>query len=266
MSNENRSIVGDLISFRGLVYSPINEQGVVFLFGKIAQDMNMYVEEIKTGFPDCIGRRFTGRGWEKVRIEFEYKSSNFKGHKHDPKGCDLIVCWEHDWKDCPLEVIALRETIKTLPNHSVTRPESEVEVTNEPALEESLAKLSPGVREVFRVVDELTRGISGDVWRKYSSKGVVTYYSPNRVFVYLKFQKKGVRLSLFTRGEPLEGVKPYDYERGGAKWGALTISSVKDRDAIQAIVKTSFERISAAVAANETTGWFAEFENEEDEA
>ena len=34
----------------------------------------MYIEEIKPGFPDCIGRRFNGKGWERVRIEFEYFS------------------------------------------------------------------------------------------------------------------------------------------------------------------------------------------------
>lgn len=100
-----KSIVGDLINFRGLVYSPLNENGVVFLFGKVAHDLNMYVEEIKPGFPDCIGRRFIGKGWERVRIEFEYKSSNFVAHKHDPRECDIIVCWEHDWKECPLEII-----------------------------------------------------------------------------------------------------------------------------------------------------------------
>ena len=58
----DQSVVGDLTNFRGLVHSPINEQGVVLLFGKIAQDLNMYAEEIKTGFPDCIGRRFNGKG------------------------------------------------------------------------------------------------------------------------------------------------------------------------------------------------------------
>jgi hypothetical protein len=30
-------------------------------------------------------------------------------HGHDPKGCDIIVCWRHNWKKCPknLEVIEL---------------------------------------------------------------------------------------------------------------------------------------------------------------
>lgn len=53
---EGRSIVGSLINFRGMVYSPINEQGVVLLFGKVLKDLNMYVEEIKTGNPDCVAK------------------------------------------------------------------------------------------------------------------------------------------------------------------------------------------------------------------
>ncbi len=80
----DKSIVGDLINFRGLVYAPLNENGVVFLFGKIADDLNMYIEEIKPGFPDCIGRRYIGKGWERVAIEFEYQSRNFVQHGHDP--------------------------------------------------------------------------------------------------------------------------------------------------------------------------------------
>jgi hypothetical protein len=265
-SMTNKSIVGDLINFRGLVYSPINEQGVVFLFGKIAQDLNMYVEEIKTGFPDCIGRRFSGKGWERLRIEFEHKSSNFKAHKHDPSGCDLIVCWEHDWLACPVEVIALRDLILTLPNPQVLRPETAREVTNESALEESLNKLDAGVRATFKMVDGVIRGLSGDVWRKYGDKQV-TYYSPKRVFVYLRFRKKkGVRLTIFTRSKSIPGVKQFDFERGGAKWGGITISSENQRAVVEKVVKQSFKRINAALAANENTGWFAENEDNDEES
>ena len=59
----NGSIVGDNINFRGLIYAPVNENGVIFLFGKVAGDLNMYIEEIKPGFPDCVARRFVGKGW-----------------------------------------------------------------------------------------------------------------------------------------------------------------------------------------------------------
>jgi hypothetical protein len=107
------SIVGEVINFRGLVYAPINEQGVIFLFSKISKDLNIEIEEIKTGFPDAVGRVKTSRGYARRTIEFEYKSSNYD---HLPEKCDILVCWEHDWPDCPdgIEVIALKEAIKEL--------------------------------------------------------------------------------------------------------------------------------------------------------
>ena len=101
-----KDIVGDSINFRGMIYAPINEQGVVFLFGKIMEDLNMYVEGIKQSFPDCIALRYIGRGrWERIRIEFEFESKNFKNHNHDPKECDMIVCWDDNWDECPIEVL-----------------------------------------------------------------------------------------------------------------------------------------------------------------
>ena len=112
------SIVGELINFRGLVYSPINEQGVVFLFGRLLEDLNMYIEEVRIKYPDCIARRYTGTGWKKVYIEFEYMSSNFLLHEHNPKDCDIIVCWEDNLtKDEKkqiegVEIIELKTLIK----------------------------------------------------------------------------------------------------------------------------------------------------------
>jgi len=48
-------------------------------------------------------------------IEFELQSSDFKSHKHPADGCDLIVCWEDDWKSCPIEVLELKSAIQRLP-------------------------------------------------------------------------------------------------------------------------------------------------------
>ena len=52
--------------------------------------------------------------WAAVRIEFEYKSSAFRLHWHDPNACDLVVCWLHDWPGCPVEVLELRSVIRDL--------------------------------------------------------------------------------------------------------------------------------------------------------
>lgn len=108
---------GEPIDFRGLRHAPLNEQGVVYLFGVVSRELGFIIESVRTGFPDCEGKRKVpgkeGR-WERVNIEFEYKSSHFKEHKHNADECDLIVCWEDDWKESPLEVLSLKERMKKL--------------------------------------------------------------------------------------------------------------------------------------------------------
>ncbi len=110
---------GEPIDFRGLRFAPINEQGVVYLFGMISRELGFLVESIRTEYPDCEGKRCVDQEkqrWEHVRIEFEYQSSNFKEHGHQPDDCELIICWIHDWLDCPIEVLELRSQLKFLSN------------------------------------------------------------------------------------------------------------------------------------------------------
>lgn len=111
---KKRSIVGDPINFEGLIYGPLNENGVIFLFSKIHDKLGINIEAIQASYPDAKARRKTAKGWEDIWIEFEYKSSNFKIHKHEPKECDIIVCWEHDWMESPIEVIELKSIIEKL--------------------------------------------------------------------------------------------------------------------------------------------------------
>jgi hypothetical protein len=108
--------VGDPINVEGLVYGPLNENGVIFLFSKIQDKLPepISIEAIQPAFPDAKGRRKTEKGWVDIWIEFEYKSSHYKQHKHPLNECDVIVCWENDWKDCPLEVIELRSVLRQL--------------------------------------------------------------------------------------------------------------------------------------------------------
>jgi hypothetical protein len=108
---------GGPIDFRGLRHQPVNEQGVVFLFGMVARELGYLVEAVQTGYPDCEAKRQIGPGkWQRVRIEFEYESRNFRDHGHPVNGCDIIVCWRHNWLDCPhnLEVLELGTVIRTL--------------------------------------------------------------------------------------------------------------------------------------------------------
>jgi hypothetical protein len=109
------NIYGDFINFRGLQHAPVNEQGVVFLFGMICRELGYVVEIVRPGFPDCEAKRQIKTGmWQRVRIEFEFRSRTFRTHGHDPDQCDMIVCWEDNWPDCPLEVLELRSAIQRL--------------------------------------------------------------------------------------------------------------------------------------------------------
>lgn len=111
---EASALVGPPINFRGFVYAPVNENGVIFLFSKVAGDLGITVEGIQVKFPDAFGKRYDNDRGYPVTMEFEYRSSEYKRHGHPKEGCDLVVCWEHDWKQCPIEVIELRSLIKKL--------------------------------------------------------------------------------------------------------------------------------------------------------
>jgi hypothetical protein len=106
---------GPPLNFRELRHEPVNEQGVVYAFGMIARELGLLVEAIGTGYPDCVAKRpIKGGGYVPVNIEFEFKSSNFREHGHDPQQCDLLVCWEHNWTECPVEVLELKSALRKL--------------------------------------------------------------------------------------------------------------------------------------------------------
>jgi len=97
-----------------MAHEPLNELGVIFAFGVVARRLGFVALRFQPGFPDCEALREVARGvWQRVRIEFEFESRNFLRHRHKPNGCELIVCWKHNWKGCPegLEVIELRKVL-----------------------------------------------------------------------------------------------------------------------------------------------------------
>jgi hypothetical protein len=93
-----------------LRYAPTNELGVVFLFAHLARKWRLRIDTIRSGFPDCIAYQKIQGKEKRIRIEFELNARNFKTHRHDPRACDWIVCWENDWPDAPtnLQIIELR--------------------------------------------------------------------------------------------------------------------------------------------------------------
>jgi Homing endonuclease associated repeat len=121
---KDRPMYGLRIQDSPLVFAPVNEQGVVYLFGALSERLGFLVLRVQTEFPDCEAMRVVdGKRMQRVRIEFEYESRNFLRHMHEPAGCDLIVCWEHNWPECPLEVVELKGEIGRSPtSHAIGRP------------------------------------------------------------------------------------------------------------------------------------------------
>jgi hypothetical protein len=114
---KGRPVYGPPLAMGGIAHAPLNELGVVFLFGMLAEKLGFVVMRIQKEFPDCEAMREVEPGrYQLEQIEFEYLSRNFLTHGHDPALCDVIVCWEHNWPECPegLEVIELKSRMQDL--------------------------------------------------------------------------------------------------------------------------------------------------------
>jgi hypothetical protein len=108
----DRPMYGRLMRPCPLLCEPTNEQGVFFLFSCMAYDLGFLVIQVQSGFPDCEAFRMIGPDrLQRVKVELEYESRNFTRHGHNVNDCDLIVCWEHNWPECPIEVIELKKLV-----------------------------------------------------------------------------------------------------------------------------------------------------------
>jgi hypothetical protein len=96
-----------------LAHGPTNELGVVFLFGFLALKLGFVVTRIQPEFPDCEAMLEVQPGiWQRVRVEFEKEGRNFVRHLHNVAEADVIVCWEHNWPECPLKVVELKKILR----------------------------------------------------------------------------------------------------------------------------------------------------------
>ena len=112
---EDRPVFGRPIRVPGMCFAPTNEQGVVGLFMALAHRLGFEVKRLQTAFPDCLAlRKVAGDQWQDCIIEFEEESREFLKHGHDAKKCDLIVCWRHNWEECPVEVLCLEEVVRKM--------------------------------------------------------------------------------------------------------------------------------------------------------
>lgn len=108
---------------------PVNEMGVVVLFAQ--QDLFKIVS-IQAEFPDAIVELDDVQ----YRVEFEFRASNFKNHRHDIRKCDLIICWENDWPNCILPVLALAtDTWQIVPLELPSKSDRDIAYWKERALQ-----------------------------------------------------------------------------------------------------------------------------------
>lgn len=87
-----KSFVGDPIQWSGLVYSPLNNAGLLFALGTVAGSIGLLFEEFSDDFKTAICRRKTASGWERLRVELAYRSSDY----FPEEDVDLLVCWIDD--------------------------------------------------------------------------------------------------------------------------------------------------------------------------
>ncbi len=84
-----------------------NEMGVIVRFAAQCGSAGWMIERIGPTFPDAtIINIETG---ETFRAEFEYDARNFIQHGHDPRKCDVIICWINNWHGCPMTIMTLSD-------------------------------------------------------------------------------------------------------------------------------------------------------------
>lgn len=105
-------VVGEPMELRVMRWTPTNEMGVVALFIEFRKQLGFpIIEVIRTRFPDAAVFESSSKGYIRRYIEFEFRSSGYRAHLKTKRRCHYVVCWENDWKDCPIPVFELKQMI-----------------------------------------------------------------------------------------------------------------------------------------------------------
>jgi len=91
----------------GLLFRPQSHDEMMFLFSKLHTKIGFpYITKIQAAYPD-VETLDNNRTIKKIEIETYTSQFN-----HDPKDCDIIVCWENDLEEIPKnwpEIIQLKD-------------------------------------------------------------------------------------------------------------------------------------------------------------
>ncbi len=83
----------------------------------------MKIHYVSTHYPDARILVKERNKWVIKKVEFELSTSSFKSHikkyKKDKSSCDMIICWEDDWKKKPkiaknLKILELKGELKKI--------------------------------------------------------------------------------------------------------------------------------------------------------
>jgi hypothetical protein len=229
------SIVGEPINRFGFIFAPVNREGVGTFFAKVAERLRIEIEEVRPSAPHCIARRQTTRGWEQVAIIYTYKSGDQQGRTSALLVCDVLVCWQHDWPDCALEVIELR-TVGPQTRFRANR------TGERERLGGYLVRQLAPIRRLFRHLDQGIEALASDIVAQTTKgrhgAGGVSYYAPKLRFCRVDFRRNGgwLTLSVFTGGQPGQGIKPSVSE----PWGLFRVGTEADLPRALGLVKAAY--------------------------
>lgn len=99
------------------MFTPWNEQGLIVAFAMGAEKHGWEFVSVGIAFPDAV-LKYRGEEW---RVEFEYLASNFLLHRHDPRMCDIIICWKNDFPGSAMPILDISKDewdpkVKASPN------------------------------------------------------------------------------------------------------------------------------------------------------
>jgi hypothetical protein len=236
---------GESTVFRGIRCPPSEEQGVVALFAVLLPELGFEIEHIGISFPDCIAWRTGGEGRQRVAIEFEFRSSGFD---HDPRGCDVVVCWEADvaLTGAEVEVIELRTEVEALTGREFFG--SPPAPTTDQLMDRR--NVPPEVRKLFFAVDTQLRRL-GNVYSK-TTGWYVHYRAGKHLFAYVSFYPDCVRVDLFTGGQPLEGA-------GHSKsptFKPFFIRAATDLPLVSRAIAESYTRVGKAICEDRPVRYY----------
>jgi len=156
-----------------------------------------------------------------------------------------------------------------LKNRQIKAPEKEIEKSEYDITHHFVrSNVNENVKQLYNKLHEEILKINPEIFRKFS-RTAITYYSPEKMFIFIRLQKTSVKVDIYTNQQNLENVRNYTNHEN---WGTSTIFNEKDIENLMLSIRKSYEIMKQAVKDNINTGWFAltprehlEEENEGDE-